>query len=129
MTLDADETARADRPAPSRTGFGLALAAWAPLVLFFLVAATPQGRSDCTQSFFCSGREDNTIPLWIILVPATPVILGLATWAYRRSTYVLDTFPDSERAERASTALFLARLVTVATIVAWAWLWFWKSGQ
>ena len=125
MTLGADESQSldADGPRTSGSGFYIALAAWIPLALCVVVAASPteaqQPAHDC-GIWGCA--TNNAFALGLLLVPSTPIALGLAAWAHRRASHVLRTFPDSVEAPTASTARFLARLAVVGTIAAWAWV-------
>jgi hypothetical protein len=122
MTLGAEEPGAVDAygPSPSGTGFYVALAAWIPLGLFLLLVATPPTQpADCG---FWGCPTNNAFAEGLLLVPATPIILALAAWAYRRAARVLDAFPDSVDAPTASTARFLVRLAAVGTIAAWAWV-------
>jgi hypothetical protein len=81
MTLGAEEPAAVgatDGPSPSGTGFYVALAAWIPLGLFLLLVATPPTQSgDCG---FWGRPTNNAFAEGLLLVPGTPVILGLAAW-------------------------------------------------
>jgi hypothetical protein len=130
MTLGADEPRdlELDGTPPCGTGFRIAVAAWVPLILFLLVAITPQSPpADCDQGIWdCTNGIDWVLA--IILVPGTFFTVGLAMSARYRAWRVLEAVPGSKEAETASTVMLMARLAVVATIVAWVWLvWTWHS--
>jgi hypothetical protein len=120
VTLGADLDA--DEPRPSGSGFYIALAAWVPLSLCLMVAAGPTQAQMHVDCGLWGCATNNALPLAVMLVPSTPVTLGLATWALRRAARILRAFPDSEKARSASTARFLAWLAVIGVIVGWAWV-------
>jgi hypothetical protein len=125
VTLGADEPGTvdaADGRRSSGTGFYAAVAAWIPLGLFLLLVATPPTQSPGTDCGLWGCSTNNAFAESLLLVPGTPVILVLATWAHGRASRILEFFPDSIDASSASTARFLARLAFLGTIAAWAWV-------
>jgi hypothetical protein len=121
MTLGPDS----DEPRPSGTGFYIALAAWIPLGLVLLQSGIPQTPSPSTDCSLWGCETSNAFAMGLLLVPGTPVTFVLARWACNRARRVLNDFPDSVEAGKASTALFLGRLAAAGTIAAWAWLVLW----
>jgi hypothetical protein len=118
MTVEVDTDAE-----PGSAGFGRAIAAWFPLALFLITAVAPVSQPSGPDPCGLWGCPTNNYFLsWVVLIPSTPVTIGLARWARARARHVLDAFPESGEAETAATTLWVARLAVVALVAAWAWL-------